>query len=205
MATVCGKIYKGQDISCGITQKSYAQEIVLVNFSDIAEKNIDVECDESTSKYNATPILKEGKKGVRFTGPIAGNILRVIINKTRSDKGYTEYEHGVNMLISGVTEEQKCILSGLDKGLVVAFARLKTYAEPATSNEQIPAIEIVGLNNGLTTRDYTYDIVEEGGAVPIELRSPEGAFENDLPYIYKSNTPGSEILDFEALFENVEE
>lgn len=200
---VCGKIYKGQDIACGITQKGYIQDVVLVNLSDIETKGINVDCTESTSKYQATPVLKDGAKGVLFRGPAAGNVWRILANKTRDDNGFPQYEHGANLLISGVTEEQKCILSGLDKGLVVAFGRLKTYAEPANPGETIPAIEIAGLNNGLTTTDYGYDIVENGGAVPIELRSPENSLESDLPYIYVSTTPGSEILDFEALFENV--
>lgn len=199
---VCGKIYKGQDISCGITQKGYIQDLVLVNISDIESKGISVECDASTSKYQATPTLKEGAKGVMFRGPAAGNVWRIIANKTRDDNGFPQYEHGANLLIAGVTEEQKCILSGLDKGLVVAFARLKTYKEPSGSGETIPAIEIAGLNNGLTTSDYEYDIVENGGAVPINLRSPENSLESDLPYIYVSPNPGSEILDFEALFES---
>lgn len=201
---VCGKIFRGQDIACGITQKGYIQDVVLVNLSDIETKGISVECSESTSKYQATPILKEGAKGVLFRGPAAGNVWRILANKTRDDNGFPEYEHGANLLISGVTEEQKCILSGLDKGLVVAFGRLKTYAEPSNPGDPIPAIEIAGLNNGLTTTDYEYDIVENGGAVPIELRSPEDSLESDLPYMYVSPNPGSEILDFEALFENAD-
>lgn len=201
---VCGKIYKGQDISCGITQKGYVQDIVLVNLSDFETKGISVECSDSTSKYQATPVLKEGAKGVMFRGPAAGNIWRILANKTRDDNGFPQYEHGANLLISGVTEEQKCILAGLDKGLVVAFGRLKDYEEPTSPGETIPAIEIAGLRNGLTTNDYAYDIAESSGAVPIELRSLENSLEPDLPYIYVSTNPGSEILDFEALFENVE-
>lgn len=201
MATICGKIFKGQDISCGITQKGYVQELVLVNHSDIETKGIDVDCNETTSNYRAAVVLAETKKGVMFKGPAAGNIIRVVVNKTKDDYGFPLYEHGVNMLIAGVTEEQKCILSGLDKGLVVAFVKLKTYEEGAGAT-LIEAVEIVGLNNGLGTGDYTYDIVENGGAVQIELRSPEGSFEGDLPYIYESSTPGNEVIDFDALFEN---
>lgn len=201
---ICSKIYNGQDISCGITQKGYIQDLVLVNFSDIIEKGIDKECTDAASKYRATPVLAEGAKGVLFRGPAAGNVWRILTNKTRDDNGFPNYEHGANILFSGVTEEQKCALASLDKGLVVAFGKLKTYAEPAGAGEMIPAIEIAGLNNGLTTGDYAYDIVETGGVVPLELRSPANSLESDLPYIYASPEPGSELIDFEELFENAE-
>lgn len=198
---VCGKIYKGQDISCGVTQKGYAQEVVLVNLDDFEEKNITVECEEATSKYRAAPVLKTGAKGVKFIGPAAGNALRVIVEKTRTDYGFAQYRLGINMLMAGVTEEQKCILSSLDKGRVVAFVKLSSYDTPLTG--MVPAIEIVGLVNGLTTNDYTSDITEGGGIVQLELRTPELTQENDLPYIYESTVPGSELADFDALFENV--
>lgn len=198
---VCGKIYKGQDLSCGVAQKGYVQEIVLVNHSDIKTKGISVDCDDQNQTYKAAVVLEDGKKGVLFKGPAAGNILRVITSKARDDNGFPTYTHGVNMLIGGVTQEQKCILSGLDQGLVVAFAKLKTYDEP--SGGMVEAIEVVGLNNGLTTEDYEYDLTESGGAVPINLRSLENSMESQLPYMYESPTPGSEVLDFDALFENV--
>src|SRR5690554_1668932 len=126
---VCGKIYKGQDLSCGVAQKGYVQEIVLVNHSDIKTKGINVNCDDQDQLYKAAVVLEDGKKGVLFKGPAAGNILRVITSKSRDDNGFPTYTHGVNMLIGGVTQEQKCILSGLDQGLVVAFAKLKSYDE----------------------------------------------------------------------------
>ena len=196
MATVCGKLYKGQDLSCGIKLKGYVQELVLINKDDVGTSTVTVDCGDSTDSYNVEFELKEGKKGVLFQGPKAGNVIRALVNKTRDDNGLPEYEHGVNMLVGGVNQEQKCILTGLDKGLVFAAVKLKYYE----SNEE--AIEIIGFNNGLSSSDYEYDITENGGIVPIELRSLENSLEADLPYMYKAGSGGDAIADFEALFES---
>lgn len=195
MATVCGKLYKGQDLSCRVLQKGYFQELVLVNLDDLDESTVTVDCAEETSEYNVSFALKQGTKGVMFKGPAAGNAIRGLVNMTRSDFRVAEYEHQVQLLLSGINQEQKCILHNLDSGRVFAVARIRKPNE----DEQL---EVFGLGEGLVTADYTYDVVEGGGIVQLTLHSDDNALESDLPYIYKPAANGDALLDFEALFEN---
>lgn len=193
----CGKIYKGQDLSCGILQKGYHQDVVLINYDDLDTMTVDVDCAEETSKYGVQFTLKEGAKGVLFKGPAAGNSVKGFFSMARNDHQVPEYNHQVQMLLSGVNQDQKCILHNLDKGRVFAAIRIRKPNE----DEQI---EIYGIGEGMISADYNYDVVESGGIVPITLNSTEGAFEDDLPYIYESANDGDPLLDYEALFENQE-
>lgn len=194
---VCGKIKKGQDNTCGDgIVKGYIQEAVIINFSDVKSKGVDVDCD--SDKYQAKMVLENSTTGYAFEAMPAGTVIRGWTSKTRDDNGYPVYTHNVQIVITGVTQEQKCILSGLDKGLYVVALKLKKYDD--TSGGLVEAVEIYGLGNGMTTADYDYNIVEEGGVVPITLSSLEGQEEADLPYIYASGTPGDEAEDFDARF-----
>lgn len=195
MATTCGKLYNGQDLSCEVFQKGYFQEMVLVNMDDIETIDINRECGESNSSYSAGFTLKEGASGVRFQGPSAGNAMRGSFSMTRNDFKVAEYEHVVHALISGVNQEQKCILHNLDKGRVVAIAKIR---KPSGDD----VLEVFGLGEGLITDDYEYDVVEGGGIVDITLHSDEDALESDLPYIYEPAEEGDALLDFENLFVN---
>lgn len=198
--SICGRIYKGQDSSCEVQQKGHEQELVLMNYDDLDTLTVTRECDAESSKYRVSFTLKPGKSGVLFKGPTAGNMMKGTFSKTRADNGLVEYQHMVHILMAGINEDQKCILDALDKGRVFAAKKIRNYKRNGAGLDE--AIEIYGIGQGLVTDDYDYDLTENGGLVDITLQSQEGAFENNLPYIYESTTPGSEIDDFEALFEN---
>lgn len=199
-ASICGKIYKGQDSSCEVQQKGHEQELVLMNYDDLGTLTITRDCTAETSQYRVKFTLKPGTTGVKFIGPAAGNMMKGQFAKTRADNGLTEYQHMVHVLMAGINEDQKCILDALDKGRAFAALKIRNYKRNSPGLNE--AIEIYGIGQGLVTGDYTYDLTEGGGLVDIVLNSQEGAFENNLPLIYESEVPGMEIVDFDALFAN---
>ncbi len=200
MATICGKIFKGQDSSCEVQQKGHAQEIVVMNYSDLlTTPTVTKNCTEIASEYNVSFTLKPGATGVSFVGPVGGNMMKGTFDKTRADNGLVEYTHMVHILMAGINQDQKCILDALDKGRVFVATKIRNFKSDGTFEE---AIEIYGIGQGLVTPDYSYDLTEGGGLVDIPLNSQEGALENNLPYIYQSDVPGNEVIDFEAFFAN---
>ena len=64
-------------------------------------------------------------------------------------------------------------------------------------------VEVYGIENGLTTGDYTYDVQEGGGGTPVILSSLEDAPENYLPLVYEPQSGGSANADFDSNFENM--
>jgi len=199
--SICGKIFKGQDSSCEVQQKGHEQELVVMNYDDLDTLTITRDCTAETSQYRVTFTLKPGATGVKFIGPAAGNMMKGQVAKTRADNGLTEYQHMAHILMAGINEDQKCILDALDKGRAFVAMKIRNYKRnpPSGLNE---AIEIYGIGQGMVTSDYTYDLTEGGGLVDITLNSQEGAFENNLPYIYEAPEAGMEIVDFDALFAN---
>lgn len=192
--SVCGALLNGQDGSCTPIKRRYYQQAVVINKADIAEYELlltDFDNPSPVCRYGVTFTLKDGKTGYRFTGLEAGSSYFGAFDKTRSDLGYPQYAHNANLLVVGATEEAKCILSELDKGsYVVAFQ----FSDGT--------VEIYGIENGLTTGDYTYDIQTGGGGSAIILSSLETAPENNLPLVYVSPIPGQESEDFDASFAN---
>lgn len=202
MADICGKLKSGQDNACPENiVKGYVQEVVLTNFEDVKENGITSECAE-TPKYRAAMLLEEDTKGFRFTGARSGNKIRGWSSKSRDDNGYPIYVHHVQIILIGVSEAQKCILKNLDLGLYVAALKLKSYPTPAASEIE-EAIEVFGIQNGLSTADYDYDITEQNGVIVIELASQDGSEEPAIPYMYVSQTEGSEVSDFDDEFTQI--
>lgn len=194
----CGILNKGQDNACPTLQKGYVQEVKLANFADIDTYTITKDCDVS-SKHRVALTLKTGATTYSFTGNQRGTSIRSWYSKTSDDNGYPMYTHHVQIVITRVTEEQKCILKALDNGLFVAFTKLRNY-DNANANDIQEAIEVYGFGNGLSTGDYDYNIAETGGVTLIDLTSQEGMEESDIPFMYASATPGSEIEDWESDF-----
>lgn len=194
--SVCGKLFNGWDAGCEAGPRKFYQQACIINKDDIDPATItktlpDLTQDPPTCNYNVAFELKDGKKGYKFVGPEAGNSFYGSFDKSRSDLGYTQYIHNTQVLINGVSEESQCILGALDKGSFVVALQLTDGT-----------VVIYGLDNGLQTGDYTYNISEGGGGVPVLLSSSENAPESYLPYIYKSGTAGQEGTDFDACFEN---
>lgn len=199
MATesICAKLYASQDSVCEPIKRRYFQQAVVINKSDIDSSTVvisktDPEAVTPTCAYNVKFSLKPGKTGFTFKGPQNGSNYFGAFDKTTSDLGFNQYAHRVSILIVGASEEAKCILESLDKGSYVVALQFTDGT-----------VEIYGMENGLSTGDYTYDVQAGGGGSAIELASKDVTPENYLPLIYKSLVPGSETEDFDSAFENI--
>ena len=195
IVSTCAKLFSGFDASCDSPVRQYFQQAVLINKADIETleiTKIDEGTDPPTCNYNVQFGLKAGTTGYRFQGPEAGSNFFGSFDKSRSDLGFSQYIHNVQVLVTGISEQIKCIVDSLDKGSFIAALQLKDGT-----------VEIYGAENGLSTGDYTYNIQEGGGGAPILLSSLEIAPENNLPLVYKSSTPDGEGADFDSAFANL--
>lgn len=188
----CERIKDGLDMSCGGFNKKYAQQVVIVNRSDVEFKVVYTPQTEITAKdvcrYRVYFKLLDGATGYRFTMNQNAAAIFGTAEKT-VEEGIPQYMHVVNMALLGVSEENKCILSRLD--YADYFAALQ-YGDGV--------IEVYGFDYGLSTADYVYDPANTGGGALLKLSSESDGLEDELPYIYVSSIPGNEILDFDNLF-----
>ena len=190
---ICAELDGVVDLSCIRTLvKKYFQEIVIINFNDIDRTASEINQAGALCDYSVSMVLKAGKKGVMLKLPENGNTIRGSYAKSTSDLGFTQYLQTVQILIAGVTKEIKCILDKLDRGRYVVAAQLADGT-----------VEIYGYENGLTTGDYTFDLVEGGGGAKIPLQSKDAEQESMLPLIYKPAVPGSENADFNEQFSQI--
>ena len=190
---ICAELDGVVDLSCIRTLvKKYFQEIVIINFNDIDRTASVINQAGALCDYSVSMVLKAGKKGVMLKLPENGNTIRGSYAKSTSDLGFIQYLHTVQILIAGVTKEIKCILDKLDRGRYVVAAQLADGT-----------VEIYGYENGLTTGDYTFDLVEGGGGAKIPLQSKDAEQESMLPLIYKPAVPGSENADFNEQFSQI--
>lgn len=189
--SICAKLINGLDASCEAPVRKFYQQAVIINKSDIDTYTINTPDPETpTAVYNVTFTLKEGTTGYRFVGPEAGANYFGSYDKSRNDLGFPQYVHNAQVLVTGVEEETQALLDALDKGSFVAALQLKDGT-----------VVIYGMENGLTTGDYSYNVQEGGGGTPIMLSSLEDAPERYLPLVYVSGTPGNENVDFDDAFE----
>ena len=195
---ICGKLNGGQDNSCPTLVKGHFQEIKIANFEDVEVREVAIDCETATKTFNAKVSLKEDAVAYSFTGVGRGNSVRAWYSFDVDDNQIPIYTHHVQIIVTGATEEQKCILKGLGSGLFVAFAKLKSWETPESGI--VPAVEVYGLSNGLVAQPYDYNLAESGGVIVIELASSEGYEEPDPSYIYSSPTAGSELEDWDADF-----
>ena len=190
---ICAELDGVVDLSCIRTLvKKYFQEIVIINFNDIDRTASVINQAGALCDYSVSMVLKAGKKGVMLKLPENGNTIRGSYAKSTSDLGFIQYLQTVQILIAGVTKEIKCILDKLDRGRYVVAAQLADGT-----------VEIYGYENGLTTGDYTFDLVEGGGGAKIPLQSKDVEQESMLPLIYKPAVPGSENADFNEQFSQI--
>lgn len=188
--STCAKLISGYDADCVVSARRYYQQAVVINKTDIETYTVSLpDVALETCAYNVEFTLKAGKTGYLFRGASAGGSFLGSYSKSRSDLGQAQYAHNVQLLVLGVAEASKCILSALDKGLYVVAMQLTDGT-----------VEIFGMDNGLTTTDYDYNVQEGGGGSIIPLQSLDVAPENNLPLVYKSAVPGGENADFDSLF-----
>ena len=192
--STCAKLFSGFDASCDSPVRQYFQQAVLINKSDIETLTItktDTQTSPPTCQYFVEFSLKVDTTGYVFQGSEAGSNFFGSFDKTRSDLGFPQYVHNVQVLATGISEQIKCIVDSLDKGSFIAALQLKDGT-----------VEIYGAENGLSTGDYSNNIQEGGGGAPILLSSLENSPENNLPLVYKSASPGGEGADFDSAFSN---
>ena len=190
---ICAELTGEVDLSCiRSLVKKYFQEIVIINFNDIDRTASVINQAGALCDYSVSMVLKAGKKGVMLKLPENGNTIRGSYAKSTSDLGFIQYLQTIQILIAGVTKEIKCILDKLDRGRYVVAAQLADGT-----------VEIYGYENGLTTGDYTFDLVEGGGGAKIPLQSKDVEQESMLPLIYKPAVPGSENADFNEQFSQI--
>lgn len=187
---VCEQIRTGYDMTCGNFSKKYYQQAVIVNRSDVLYKSITtpyVNIDgEYQCRYRVSFQLAEGATGHRFTlGENASSIYGLA--EKSLENGIPSYNHTVNMVIMGVSEFSKCILSQFDNADYFVALQI--------GNE----VEIFGFEYGLGTANYTYDPQRNGGTI-LKLTSLRDSPEDELPFIYVSGTEGGEITDFNNNF-----
>ena len=188
--SICAELTNGLDLSCVRSlPKKYYQEAVIINFNDIDRTvstlgNFAAACD-----YTVQMVLKAGKSGVQVKLPDNGSAIKGFFAKSKTDNGFVQYLHQVQILVAGASKEIKCILDKLDRGRYVIAVQLSDGT-----------VEVYGYENGLSTGDYTYDIQEGGGGSLIILQSDENAQEGTLPLVYKSNPVGAEDADFNEQF-----
>lgn len=190
--TICAELTEGFNLACvREIPKTYKQEVVLINANDIDRTASEVGDISAGCDYTVQLALKEGKKGVLVKLPDTGNAIKGFFAKSKTDNGFIEYLHQVQILVVGADKETKCKLDKLDHGRYVAVLQLLDGT-----------MEVYGWGNGLTTGDYTFDIVEGGGGSLIVLQSDENAKESRLPLVYKPQSDGDANADFDSLFEN---
>lgn len=190
VTNTCAKLVNGYDTGCNPPVRKYYQQAVLINKTDIDEFTITPPDSETeTCNYKVNLTLKAGTTGYRISGPEAGTSFFGSFDKSRSDLGFPQYIHNASILLAGVSEAVKCILDSIDKGSFVVAFQLGDGT-----------VEIFGIENGLTTGDYTYDVQGGGGGTAVVLSSLEDAPERYLPLIYESAVPGQENEDFDDAF-----
>lgn len=193
--TLCARLLSGHDATCEAPVRRYHQQAVLINKTDIIDGRVTVptvEDETGTCNYRVSFALREGATGYRFMGSESGSVFFGYYDKARNDlTGNPEYTHNAQILLTGASENAKCILESLDKGSYVVALQLTDGT-----------VEIYGFSNGMSTGDYTYNLQEGGGGSAIVLSSQTP--ENRLPYVYESANPGAEGADFDALFANTD-
>ncbi|QQM25260.1 hypothetical protein [Elizabethkingia sp. M8] len=187
---VCAELKGDIDLSCTRDiSKGYEQEAVIINKNDIdrtasVEGDINDPCD-----YTVQMLLKTGKKGVQLKLPDTSVAVKGFFAKSLDANGNPQYLHQVQIQVFGSEASVKCILDKLDRGkYVVAVQTLDGI------------VEVYGWKYGLSTADYTYDIVEGVGGATIILQIKENAQETKLPMVYKPQTGGDADADFNSQF-----
>ncbi len=188
----CARLANGQDNSCltNIIRK-YFQQVVLINRSDLVDvvKTVPT-VEDPECVYTVGFNLKEGATGYRVTGSENGSVIKGYFDKGVGDLAFPEFIHHVDMVLMGVNQDTKCMIDSLSRASVVAALQIGD------------TVEIYGIDSGLSIDDFTFDVSEGGGGSLLTLSSLENAPESRLPFIYVSQTPGSEIEDFDDLFAN---
>jgi len=186
--SICKKLIAGASLGCDSSlNKRYAQEVVVINKDDLTSIVKTISADTKYT-HSVTFEMKASAKGFKFVMPANGSGVFGSVEKSTSDLGLVQYNHIANMLMFGVDETSKGILESFDKGRYVVAMKIGNV------------VEIYGIDNGLSTADYTLDIQGGAGASAIQLSSGEGFEESNLPLVYTAGVGGDPLADFDSAF-----
>lgn len=186
----CEKLRAGLLQDCEVPFRRYYQQVVLVNRSDVNNKNIltsyvTIE-GEYVCRHRVVFDLLADKTGYRFTLGESAISIYGMFDKTEVEN-IPQYQHSVNIVLTGISEAVKCIMKQLDYGDY--FAALQTYDG---------TVEIFGFEYGMTTAGYGYDPMNNGGGGVIKLVSVSDSLEDEPPFLY-----GGDPADFDNNFSDV--
>jgi hypothetical protein len=186
----CESLRAGLNQACEVPFRRYYQQAVLVNRADVDNKNIltsyvTIE-GEYVCRHRVVFDLLPDKTGYRFMLGETAKSIYGMFDKTDIDN-IPQYQHTVNIVLTGISEAVKCLFKQLDYGDY--FAALQTYDG---------TVEIFGFEYGLTTAGYGYDPMNSGGGGIIKLTSMSDALEDEPPFLY-----GGDPADFDTDFADV--
>lgn len=177
--STCEKLRKGQDNTCISMPKRYYQQAVLVNREDVRNRLILVgetlPDDSYIFRHRVLFDLHQNKTGYRFTANENCEEIFGKFDKTETNS-IPQYSHSVNVVLSGVDEDLKCIIKQLDYGDY--FAALQYYDG---------TVEIFGFEYGLSTTNYGYDPHNNDGGGVLTLKSLSESLEDEPPLIYSGD------------------
>jgi hypothetical protein len=146
--TICGVLISGLDTSCSPPVRKYYQQAVVINKSDL-DTITTTTTGVGVCNYTTAFTLKAGKTGYRFISPESGTSVKGLVDKTESALGYPQFVHKAQFLVTGIDETVKCILDSLTRGSFIVALQLTNGT-----------VEVFGIENGLTSADFTYDVQE---------------------------------------------
>lgn len=190
----CEQLRQGLNLDCVGVSKKYYQQIVLINRADILNKRIVTSSVDIEGVYTCRNRvyfnLIDDRSGFRFSMNENSSSIFATFDKTVIES-IPQYNHAVNIVILGVTEDIKCLITQLDYSDYFAAAQ---YYDGT--------VEIFGFEFGLSTNNYGYDPHNGSGGAVLRLSSLNDSLEDLPPLIYRS-TEGTEIEDFNNNFQDV--
>lgn len=191
---VCEQLRQDLNLDCVSISKKYYQQIVLINRADILNKRVmtsSIDIDGNYTCHNRVYFnLIDQRRGFRFSMNENSSAIFATFDKSIVEN-IPQYNHSVNIVVLGVTEEIKCLFTQLDYSDYFAVAQFYDGT-----------VEVFGFDFGLTSNNYTYDPHNAGGGAILRLSSLSDALEDNPPYIYK-NQNGTENEDFDNNFQDV--
>ena len=175
----CVELLKGFDLTCEPLFRKYYQNVILINKSDVDQVRIITTNDQHRIQFN----LLAGKSGKLFIINETSSLLNASFSKS-TNKGITEYNHNVDIVVAGTSENVKTLLKQIDNGKYFAAIQFRNGD-----------VEIYGFENGLESQDYDYQAQSSLGGAVITLSSKFDEY--DVPYLYHSNSIDN---DFNELF-----
>ena len=176
----CVSLIKGFDIGCEALFRKYYQNVVLINKEDVKQFSVTTTDSLHRIQFN----LEDGKTGYLFNGKENVGLLTAKFNKN-DVKGVPYYNHSVDVVVVGTSENIKTLLKQLDNSNYFAAIQFRNGD-----------VEIYGFENGLFSGNYEYSAQSSLGGAVINLGSKYDEYEP--PYLYNSADPNQDFNDLFA-------